>query len=418
MDGNVIGGINFTLEPGGVIEGFVDLAQGAQEYLAGRDSLDGFPVFAMDAESGEIINYNFVQFNGGFRIDHLPTGQYRVMVLPIVAPYTATFWGGGQNFDDTNSHVLDLARGETENITLELNQASGRLQGSVTHQMTGAPLKGVAVMAYDINGHVKGFDLVGLSIDGTVKGDAEYSIQGLAPGTFYLRTFSLTSSMDLIHTVLGLTGMVSGDLDLLSLIGGGLGDLDLNLDTSFLGDKWYQEVGASIQFSVNDLLIKMAAYGSPASVDNYLLPVYLPIPFATEIPAGAVPVTLSAGQTRSGIDFTLADADIDDLVKTDVLKNDLKKPESFVVEQNYPNPFNPSTNLRVTLQNPAQLLVRVYDINGRLVTTLNNGMQGAGTFTLTWNGLDESGQAVAAGLYFARIETSHATRTLKMMLVK
>ena len=418
VDGNIIGGINFTLEPGASIQGFVDLAQGAQEYLAGRDSLDGFPVFAMNAESGEIVNYNFVQFNGGFRIDHLPAGQYRVMVLPILEPFAATFWGGGQNFNDPNSQILDLAQGETENITLELNQASGRLEGSVTHLMTGAPLKGVAVMAYDVNGYVKGFDLAGVSIDGSSKGDAEYSIQGLAPGTYYLRTFSLTSSMDLISSVLGLTEMVSGDLDILGLIGGGLGNLDLNLDTRVFKDKWYQEADAHIQFSLNDLLIKMAAYGTPASVDNSLLPIHLPIPFVTEIPSGAVPVTISADETRSGIDFSLADGDIDDLVRTDVLRNDFKNPESFLVEQNYPNPFNPSTNLKITLQKPVHLLVRIYDVKGRLVTTLADGLQNAGPLVLTWNGQDGSGQSVAAGVYFALLETPRATRTLKMILVK
>jgi hypothetical protein len=418
VDGNVIGGINFTLEPGASIQGFVDLAQGAQEYLAGRDSLDGFPVFAMNAESGEIVNYDFVQFNGGFRIDHLPAGQYRVMVLPILEPYTATFLGGGQNFSDPNSQIIDLAQGETKEITLELNQASGRLEGSVTHLITGAPLKGIAVMAYDVNGHVKGFDLAGVSLDGSSKDDAGYSIQGLAPGTYYLRTFSLTASMDLIASVLGLAEMVSGDLDILGLIGGGLGNLDLNLDTRVFKDKWYQETDARIQFSMNDLLIKMAAYGTPANVDNFLLPIHLPIPFVTDIPVGAVPVTISADETRSGIDFALADGDIDDLVSTDVLKNDAKNPESFLVEQNYPNPFNPSTTLKITLEKPAHLLVRIYDIKGRLVTTLADGLQNTGTLTLTWNGRDASGQSVAAGVYFALLETPGAARTLKMMLVK
>ncbi|NOY60746.1 MAG: carboxypeptidase regulatory-like domain-containing protein, partial [Calditrichaeota bacterium] len=75
--------INFALKKGAVIEGFVDLAPGDAVHWAGKDTLDGIPVVAFEAETGKLASYDFVQFNGGYRIEKLFPGSYKVMTLPI-----------------------------------------------------------------------------------------------------------------------------------------------------------------------------------------------------------------------------------------------------------------------------------------------------------------------------------------------
>jgi flagellar hook assembly protein FlgD len=47
----------------------------------------------------------------------------------------------------------------------------------------------------------------------------------------------------------------------------------------------------------------------------------------------------------------------------------------------------------------------VYDVNGRLVRSLLHGAREAGSYQITWDGHDESGHTVAAGVYYARLLT-------------
>jgi len=87
--------------------------------------------------------------------------------------------------------------------------------------------------------------------------------------------------------------------------------------------------------------------------------------------------------------------------------------------QNQPNPFNPSTTIRFTLAAEANVLLRVYAADGRMVRTLYRGLTPAGvSIPVQWNGLDEGGRAVPSGLYFYRLVTPNETQTRKMLLLK
>ena len=89
---------------------------------------------------------------------------------------------------------------------------------------------------------------------------------------------------------------------------------------------------------------------------------------------------------------------------------------------NYPNPFNPSTRIRfATPVGPGKLPVRlsIHDVRGRLVTTLHEGDLAAGTIhSFVWDGRNESGNGVASGLYFSRLEMAGKVRSGKMLLLK
>jgi len=98
--------------------------------------------------------------------------------------------------------------------------------------------------------------------------------------------------------------------------------------------------------------------------------------------------------------------------------NQAAVPGTFALEQNYPNPFNPSTTIDVSVASDSQITLNVYDINGRLVSTLANDVYEAGYHSFIWNGLDQTGNKVSAGIYFYSLFAGEMTVTKKMMLMK
>jgi hypothetical protein len=93
-------------------------------------------------------------------------------------------------------------------------------------------------------------------------------------------------------------------------------------------------------------------------------------------------------------------------------------PAAIRLEQNYPNPFNPSTTIAYNLPGPSIVELRVYDVSGRLVRTLQNGIAGEDRHEVVWDGRDDSGRAVASGVYFYRLVAGTHSETRKMLLLK
>jgi hypothetical protein len=92
--------------------------------------------------------------------------------------------------------------------------------------------------------------------------------------------------------------------------------------------------------------------------------------------------------------------------------------ENYALKQNYPNPFNPSTTIKYNLAKTTDVKFEIYSILGSKIATLVNGKQNAGIQKVEWNGKDDSGKAVASGVYFYKISTPEFTQTKKMMLLK
>jgi hypothetical protein len=93
-------------------------------------------------------------------------------------------------------------------------------------------------------------------------------------------------------------------------------------------------------------------------------------------------------------------------------------PRDFSLEQNHPNPFNPSTEISFSLPVTSQVRLDVYNIMGQKVTTLVNGSLPAGKHSVIWDGKSLSGETVASGVYFYRIEAANFTDAKKMLLMK
>ncbi len=103
-------------------------------------------------------------------------------------------------------------------------------------------------------------------------------------------------------------------------------------------------------------------------------------------------------------------------VPTAAPENDL--PVAVALAQNFPNPFNPQTQINFSLPVDQQVSLQVYDIDGRLVTTLVAGELAAGHHSVTWRGIDSRGARVSSGPYFFRLRTREGVFTRKTMMVK
>jgi hypothetical protein len=93
-------------------------------------------------------------------------------------------------------------------------------------------------------------------------------------------------------------------------------------------------------------------------------------------------------------------------------------PKSFALLPNYPNPFNPETYIEYTLPADCQVTLAVYNILGQRVRTLINEYQSAGLKSVRWDGKNDSGNQVSAGVYFYSIKADNFTQAKKMILLK
>jgi len=93
-------------------------------------------------------------------------------------------------------------------------------------------------------------------------------------------------------------------------------------------------------------------------------------------------------------------------------------PNKYRLSQNYPNPFNPETKISFTIPKAGDITIKVYDIQGREVTTLVNASMNAGTHEVIWNGTNSSGVRVASGMYVYTMKSQDRILSKKMVLMK
>jgi hypothetical protein len=90
----------------------------------------------------------------------------------------------------------------------------------------------------------------------------------------------------------------------------------------------------------------------------------------------------------------------------------------LALQQNVPNPFNPTTLIRYYLPEAGRVTLNIYDVSGRRIVCLIDGMQAQGPHDLTWNGRDQGDRLVPSGAYFYLLRTERATRTRRMILLR
>ena len=100
----------------------------------------------------------------------------------------------------------------------------------------------------------------------------------------------------------------------------------------------------------------------------------------------------------------------------DVITNIKEKqvlPDKYSLSQNYPNPFNPTTKIKYDLPKSGHVILKVYDILGRELTTLVNEEKPAGSYEVRFNGSN-----LSSGIYFYKIQAGDYTSVKKMVLIK
>ncbi|MBK8167555.1 MAG: hypothetical protein IPK64_16545 [bacterium] len=93
-------------------------------------------------------------------------------------------------------------------------------------------------------------------------------------------------------------------------------------------------------------------------------------------------------------------------------------PMAATLAQNHPNPFNPSTTIAFSLVRDGRVELKVFDARGALVRTLVDGQATAGEQRVAWDGRDDGGRQVAAGVYLYRLRADGQELQRKMTLVK
>ena len=102
--------------------------------------------------------------------------------------------------------------------------------------------------------------------------------------------------------------------------------------------------------------------------------------------------------------------------------DELMIPGQFELYQNYPNPFNPSTKIVFDIPENGSdftyLNLSIYDIQGKLITSLTEGQFFAGRYRLEWNGSTRNAEPVPSGIYFAVLTTENFSKAIKMTLIR
>lgn len=93
-------------------------------------------------------------------------------------------------------------------------------------------------------------------------------------------------------------------------------------------------------------------------------------------------------------------------------------PKEFALYQNFPNPFNPATEIRYDLALSVPVRLTIFNSLGQEVRTLVNEQQSAGTYSIVWDGRNNSGTLVSSGIYIYKISAGSFVRSNKMTVLK
>ena len=93
-------------------------------------------------------------------------------------------------------------------------------------------------------------------------------------------------------------------------------------------------------------------------------------------------------------------------------------PAMTSLEQNWPNPFNPVTRITFSVPSDQPARLSIYDVNGRLVRKLFEGIATRGDNIFTWDGKNDRGQSVSSGVYYYKLYAGKFSDTKKMVMLK
>lgn len=104
-------------------------------------------------------------------------------------------------------------------------------------------------------------------------------------------------------------------------------------------------------------------------------------------------------------------------VGVEISRNQNSSPEAFTL-RNFPNPFNPTTRIKYNLPSKSYIFLRIFNLKGELIRTLVEGEVGPGDQSVQWDGSDESGRMVPAGIYLCQMKSELSTKSIRMIFLK
>jgi hypothetical protein len=419
---NVTPDINFKMVRAGAIAGVVTLPNGNS--VASVTSQPEITVLAFNASSGELAGGSDADsLSGEYTILGLVPGIYKVVALSATQGLAATYAGGGTSFGDPNSQTVQVQSDVTSSADIAVVAGEGIISGVVQNADGSIPLPGVLVIVYDQTGHavsagVSGFDL---NTGQPLQNPDEYQVPGLAAGSYYVRTFPLFQILFALED-LGLDGDTGGDpLSVLLGLLNSSGDVFGSLGVELFADVWYPDEVDPVDLENLDLFSLVFGLILSEGDIQFVLPFFdLPpsVDQSTSLNTlDAQLVSVDSPGATPGIDFRLPKledvlTDVEETPQAEVV------PESFQLSQNFPNPFNPGTKITYEVPEAARVKLFIYNLLGQRIRTLFDGVRAVGTYSAQWDGLNDGGEQVAAGIYFLRMETDNLTLTRKMLLVR
>ncbi len=165
---------------------------------------------------------------------------------------------------------------------------------------------------------------------------------------------------------------------------------------------------SSFLFTKNSLLVGTHDGGVFLSTDNGH-------DWETMIAGLSTMNVLSLAMDRQGFVYAATDSGVFKTVGplTAIMSSYQHAPETFSLNQNYPNPFNPATIISYQLSAVSHVALKVYDLLGREVATLADGVERPGNYVVHFDG-----SKLASGVYFYRLVAGRHVITRKMVLVK
>ena len=138
------------------------------------------------------------------------------------------------------------------------------------------------------------------------------------------------------------------------------------------------------------------------------------IPFGIEGIAGPNPTSASLLVTRV-MDWLSNDSTVSD-IKDLEFESIAPRVELY---DNFPNPFNPETTIGFNIPQESRVALAIYNILGEeIITLIDHRLYVPGSYRVTWNGVNRSGDLVQSGIYLYKLECSGVIQTKKMLFLK
>lgn len=100
------------------------------------------------------------------------------------------------------------------------------------------------------------------------------------------------------------------------------------------------------------------------------------------------------------------------------VEDEIAIPSALCIDKTAPNPFRESTKIRYSLAEASDIQLKVYNLRGQLVRKLEDVHQSKGSHLAEWDGKDEQGHSLPAGIYLLQLRSAKGSATARVVLLK